>query len=159
MAYKPTAQDYIYKAIIEDIINDTYPEGSFSWDYDSLEEAELIGPDETEGFVLTYENSKEILEGFEDFTENAGCHYDAKYCFRDSGEDCNLSPKQFSRHYVVDYVVRKIDDKWVGWHYYYGGGKHGEPESFDWIGDAEFVELESEKEVVQTIRTFKRHKD
>lgn len=156
MTYKPTAQDYIAKAIIEETIRYSVEDQSFSWQYDQLENAELVGPDETEDFVLTYENSQEILEDFEYFTDNGSCHHGATYCFRDSGEECNLSPEHYSRHYEVDYVVRKIDDKWIGWHYYSGGGKHGEPEAFDWINDAKFVEVESEKEVVQVVRTFKR---
>ena len=49
----------------------------------------------------------------------------------------------------------EIDYKWVGWHYWYGGGKHGEPESIDWIEDAEFVDIESEEEVVIVKRVFK----
>ena len=119
--YEPTAQDYIAKAIIEEAIEDSVKDQSFSWNFDELENADLVGADETEDFVLTYENSQEILEDFEAFTINSGCHYDAKYCFRDSGEECNLLPEHHSRYYEVDYVVRKIDDKWVGWHYYSGG--------------------------------------
>ncbi len=29
-----------------------------------------------------------------------------------------------------------LDGSWVGWTYWYGGGKHGEPGSIPWIEDA-----------------------
>lgn len=44
---------------------------------------------------------------------------------------------EFSRHYEAKSVARKMSDgSWVGWTYWYGGGKHGEPESIDWMDSA-----------------------
>jgi len=49
-------------------------------------------------------------------------------------------------------VARKFSlswgDKWVGWTYWYGGGKHGEPESVEWMEDAYFVGVKEETRVV-----------
>jgi hypothetical protein len=56
----------------------------------------------------------------------------------------------------VGYVVKEIDGKWVGWNYWYGGGKHAEPEDIDWIGNAEFVKVQSEEVVTVVKRTFMR---
>ena len=55
-----------------------------------------------------------------------------------------------SRHYSSSSVARQFGDKWVGWTYWYGGGKHGEPESVEWIEDAYFVEAKEETRVVLT---------
>ena len=56
----------------------------------------------------------------------------------------------YSRHYEYKSVARQFGDKWVGWTYWYGGGKHGEPESVEWVEDAYFVEAKEETRVVLT---------
>ena len=57
---------------------------------------------------------------------------------------------QSSRHYEAVSVARQFGDKWVGWTYWYGGGKHGEPGSVEWIEHAYFVEAKEETKVVLT---------
>jgi hypothetical protein len=59
-----------------------------------------------------------------------------------------------SRHYESKAVAAQAPDgSWVGWTYWYGGGKHGEPEAIDWIDEAyELTCHEEEKMVV--VRTF-----
>jgi|LakMenEpi03Aug12_release.lakeMendotaPanAssembly.Ray.scaffolds.fasta_scaffold1018124_2 hypothetical protein len=54
----------------------------------------------------------------------------------------------YSRHYESKAVARQFGDKWVGWTYWYGGGKHGEPESVEWMEHAYFVEVKEETRVV-----------
>lgn len=49
-----------------------------------------------------------------------------------------------TRHYEVDAVALCIFGTWVTWDYYYGGGKHGEPEAVEWIDDAKFVRCKQE---------------
>ena len=63
-------------------------------------------------------------------------------------------PCEYSRHYESYSVAAKLPDgSWVGWTYWYGGGKHGEPESVDWMEDA--YDLDCLEEVKLTIvRTF-----
>lgn len=56
--------------------------------------------------------------------------------------EANLNPITWSRSYEIDVRAMKIDDVWVAWDFYYGGGKHGEPESFDWISNARIVNCE-----------------
>ncbi|CCH57766.1 hypothetical protein A323_gp58 [Acinetobacter phage AP22] len=56
--------------------------------------------------------------------------------------DANLSAITWSRSYEIDVRAMKIDGVWVAWDFYYGGGKHGEPESFDWISNARIVNCE-----------------
>lgn len=55
--------------------------------------------------------------------------------FRCSGIDTDIKC-EYSRHYESKSVAREIDGKWVGWTYWYGGGKHGEPEVIDWMDEA-----------------------
>ena len=45
------------------------------------------------------------------------------------------------------------DGSWVGWTYWYGGGKYGEPEAIDWMDDAYDLACTEEEKVV-TVRTF-----
>jgi hypothetical protein len=73
--------------------------------------------------------------------------------FRCSGEETGLDAPH-SRHYECDAVARKLGNGvWVGWNYWYGGGKHGEPESIDWMDQAyELDVLEEEKLVI--VKTF-----
>lgn len=43
-------------------------------------------------------------------------------------------PCEYSRHYEAKAVAAEMPDgSWVGWTYWYGGGKHGEPGEVDWM--------------------------
>ena len=68
-----------------------------------------------------------------------------------SGLDCD-----FSRNYETDAVAKQtLSGKWVGWTYYYGGGKHSNPSEITWKNYAYFLDCE-EKEVTVIQRTFKK---
>jgi len=63
-------------------------------------------------------------------------------------------PCDWSRHYESKSVAAKAPDgSWVGWTYWYGGGKHGEPEGIDWMDSAYDLDVTEEEKVV-TVRTF-----
>ena len=58
-----------------------------------------------------------------------------------------------SRHYESKSVASKILGRWVGWTYWYGGGKHAEPGEIDI--EAYFLDcVEEEKTVI--VKTFSR---
>ncbi len=79
--------------------------------------------------------------------------WDAEYEIRE-GEVVTDIPCESSRHYESKSVAAKCPDGvWVGWTYWYGGGKHGEPEAMDWIGEAYLLNCEEREEVV-TVREF-----
>ena len=60
----------------------------------------------------------------------------------------------WSRHYESKSVASQyLDGSWVGWTYWYGGDKHGEPEAIDWIEDAYDLECVEEEKLV-TGRSF-----
>lgn len=93
-----------------------------------------------------------IDELYDELVEKDG-HYDAESELRCGEVETNL-PCQWSRHYESDAVAMQMPDKsWVGWTYWHGGGKHGNPEEIDWIEDAYDVEC-SEEEKIVVVRTF-----
>ena len=67
----------------------------------------------------------------------------------------SISP-DYSRHYESKSVAAKLPDgSFVGWTYWYGGGKHGEPEAIDWIDEAYDLTVTEEQKLV-TVRTWRR---
>jgi len=75
---------------------------------------------------------------------------------RCSGEETNLSPTQYSRNYEVDFVAYRIPgpkDIWVGWDYFYGGGKHSDPDAIEWLDTIKELSV-TEKEVMIIEKTF-----
>jgi hypothetical protein len=78
---------------------------------------------------------------------------DARNEIRCGGMDTGL-PCDWARHYESKAVAAQaIDGSWVGWTYWYGGGKHGEPEAIDWIEYAYDLSCVEEEKLV-TVRTF-----
>lgn len=76
---------------------------------------------------------------------------DAKQQFRCSGQGTNI-PAPYDRHFESKSVARQLDDgAWVGWTYWYGGGKHGKPEEIDWMEDAYDLEVVETKTVVVNV--------
>ena len=72
------------------------------------------------------------------------------------GEHETEVPCDYSRHYESTSVAMKcVDNSWVGWTYWYGGGNHGEPEAVDWIEYAYNLDVE-EKEQLVVVRKFKK---
>lgn len=58
------------------------------------------------------------------------------------------------RNYESKAVAAKTEDgSWVGWTYWYGGGKHSNPEEIPWMEDA-YDLLCTEEEKTVTVRTF-----
>lgn len=64
-------------------------------------------------------------------------------------------PCEYSRHYESKAVAAKMaDGSWIGWTYWYGGGKHGEPEAVEWIPYVYELDCAEEEKMV-VVRTFK----
>lgn len=84
---------------------------------------------------------------------------DAEYEVVDTENELRCSgvptglPCDYSRHYESKSVAAEmLDGSWVGWTYWHGGGKHGEPELIPWMEDAYEVETWEE---MQPVRKFK----
>ena len=74
--------------------------------------------------------------------------------FRCNGSFSGLPSKNSSRHYEVDFVYALVFDRVIGWDYWHGGGKHGEPSAMDWLSSAEFLAITATEMVPKY--TFKR---
>lgn len=80
---------------------------------------------------------------------------DCEYEFRQGEVETDI-PAESSRHYESQSVAAKMPDgSWVGWTYWYGGGKHGEPQSIPWMEDAYNLNVTEEEKMV-IVRTFSR---
>ena len=80
--------------------------------------------------------------------------YDAQNEVRCSGEKTGIKARSWDRHYECDEVSAKCPDgTWIGWTYWHGGGKHGEPAEVEWMEYAYDVTLTEEQKMV-TVRTF-----
>jgi hypothetical protein len=81
--------------------------------------------------------------------------YDVEYEFREGEVETGI-PCEYSRHYESRSVAaRMVDGSWVGWTYWYGGGKHGEPESIPWMSEAYELDVK-EEEKLMIVRTFSK---
>jgi hypothetical protein len=108
-----------------------------------------------EGFCGFKLESEDEIDETWDFLNS--CYYiqDSRNEFRRGTEETEI-PCGFNRHYETDSVAAQMfDGSWVGWTYWYGGGKHGEPEAIDWMEYAYDLNCE-EKEVTIIQRTFTR---
>lgn len=81
--------------------------------------------------------------------------HDAMSDFRD-GEFKTGLPSQSSRHYEAEEVGAALQDgTFVGWTFWYGGGKHSNPDEIDWMSEAYDLEV-SQKEKMVVVKTFTR---
>jgi len=109
-----------------------------------------------DGFEFEDDASNITAENVEDLyseLEDEGAQWDYKSELRQGTEETGL-PCEWSRHYESMSVAAKAPNgQWVGWTYWYGGGKHGEPEAIDWMSEAYFLNVTEEEKMV-TVKTF-----
>lgn len=107
----------------------------------------------------TEESLPEITESnINELFDNAECLQDALEELRCNGEPTEIYNKEVrgSRHYEDEEVASKMPDgSWVGWTYWSGGGKHGEPSAMPWLENA-YDLIVTEKEVKAIHRTFEK---
>lgn len=65
---------------------------------------------------------------------------------------------EYDRHYESKSVAACFYGKWVGWTYWYGGGKHGNPKEIEWMEDAYFLDCVETQELV-TVRKFTKQEN
>ena len=94
----------------------------------------------------------EIPEDITDSDEYCSVKYDVRH----EGQEVIINGKDIPSCRVFEcvYHFQEIDGKCVAYPYWFGGGKHGEPESVDWIEYAFFIELDTPI-VVQTYKEIK----
>jgi hypothetical protein len=95
-------------------------------------------------------------ENVDDVYDERGADWqlqDAISEFREGEFETGL-PCPSSRHYESKSVAAKyLDSSYVGWTYWFGGGKHGEPEAIDWMDEAYDLNCVEEEKLV-VVRTF-----
>lgn len=116
----------------------------------NLLKAEILLDAERWDYVAP-ENCKNLQDRWDAFMAD-DIHWEVISEFRRSGEPTGLNP-DWSRHYESTAVARKCGDTWVGWTYWYGGGKFGEPDAVPWIEDTYLLDCVEHEELV-TVRTF-----
>lgn len=80
-------------------------------------------------------------------------HWDPMNEVREGEAETDI-PSPSSRHYESKSVAAQaVDGLWVGWTYWYGGGKHAEPEAIDWMESAYDLSCVEEQKTA-TVRTF-----
>jgi hypothetical protein len=128
-----TPEQILKAAILEQVAQWISDEGDI--------EIPLSGPFDTDEKINA---AFEVIEkyGLDDEISEAESNLRGSYT-HETGIKC-----QSSRHYESKAVARQFGDKWVGWTYWYGGGKHGEPGSVEWMEHAYFVEAKEETQVV-----------
>jgi hypothetical protein len=102
-------------------------------------------------FQQPIETGEEIDAAY-DLAVEKRLHWDFVEEVRSGGIETNL-PAPFSRHYEIDIHAQLIDNQWLAYPFYYGGGKHAEPSAIPWMEDAFFVDCEEEQLTI-TQRTF-----
>lgn len=101
--------------------------------------------------VIDASNVDDIYEALED--DDDGSLQDAREELREGSVETGLQT-EWSRHYESKAVAAQAPDgTWVGWTYWYGGGKHGDPQSIDWMDQAYNLNCAEEEKLV-TVRTF-----
>jgi hypothetical protein len=106
-----------------------------------------------ENFKCAEEINKDNIEDlYLEFTKS-DLHWDYVSEFRSGFVETEMhSP--YSRNYESKAVARQMSDgSWVGWTYWYGGGKHSEPEAINWMSDAYFLDCKEEEKTI-IVQTF-----
>lgn len=94
---------------------------------------------------------EEIDELWDDLYDDLG----AIDTIRTNGTSTGLEA-EYCRHYESEAVaVQAPNGQWVGFTYWFGGGKHGEPEAIEWIDKAYHVHCKEYEKLV-TIQEFKK---
>ena len=123
-----------------------------------IKHAILLKVSEWDDRPLEIEVTAENVDALYDRLENKDGHWDAMNELR-SGEVETGLPCEWSRHYESKAVAAKMPDgSWVGWTYWYGGGKYGEPEAIEWMSEAYELECTEEEKLV-VVQTFARKEE
>lgn len=137
---KPTVNQAIRRSLLQEAKEEEWGvEDGFKWPenitYDNVEDV--------------WDDLCELDDKFEDWMNEWVNEFRNDY---DEETDIECD---WSRNYESKSVAKKLHDgTWIGWTYWYGGGKHGDPDSIDWLRDAYFLDVVEEEKLVM-VKTFK----
>jgi hypothetical protein len=107
---------------------------------------------------VRHEGPEAVQAAWDDRDEYDDAVNDATNELRSGEEETGL-PCDWSRHYESKSVAAQmLDGSWVGWTYWYGGGKHGEAYSIPWVEDAYDLEMVEVQKVVREFRVAGGHR-
>jgi len=98
------------------------------------------------------------LDNIDEFEDGEICMYvedaisDAASEVREGKVETDI-PCDGSRYFESKSVAACFDGRWIGWTYWYGGGKHAQPETVEWVCEAYFLDCVEEVQTV-TVRKF-----
>jgi len=102
---------------------------------------------------LTAESIDEVYDSFRHDDCFSDMIYESIMEIRGGEVETGL-PCDYSRHYESKAVAAKmLDGAWIGWTYWYGGGKHGEPDAVEWMDYAYLLDCKEEEKLV-VVKTF-----
>lgn len=111
--------------------------------------------EESDNLSIYEDKTSEEIEELYDSLCEEGLNYDAENQIREGEFETNI-PCDYSRHYENKSVgVQYIDDTWIGWTYWYGGGKHGNPEEIPWMDNVYDINCTEEEKLV-IVRSFSK---
>tara|TARA_R110000772_G_scaffold249530_2_gene363975 strand:- start:89485 stop:89895 length:411 start_codon:yes stop_codon:yes gene_type:complete len=88
---------------------------------------------------------------------DTGALQDTRNDFREGQEETGIQAL-FSRNCETKSVAYFLKDgTWVGWTYYYGGGKHSYADEIEWVENAYYLECDSVERVVE-VKVFTKSK-
>jgi len=118
--------------------------------FKSFKETEMWQEFCDEAKDLDYVGEGEAYQTYEDYFWDSDWGEEQLSEFRYNWTHETGIPCEVSRHYESKSVAAQLKDgTWVGWIYWYGGGKHGEPGAVKWLEDAYFLEMKEETQVVK----------
>ena len=98
--------------------------------------------------VITADNVDALYDAADDID-------DARAEIRGCGVATGLPSRRHFRDFEdMEVAAQCPDGSWVGWTYYYGGGKHANPSALDWLEYAYDVAMTEEMRVVQVFRVL-----
>ena len=106
-----------------------------------------------EPFTLPELTAKNIDDAYDVLMDECGSTVqDEEMEFRGGGVITDIQPKLNYHFPSESHAIKLQDGGWVGWTFYYGGGRHDDPEAVDWMEYAYEVDMTEETKVVQVFK-------
>lgn len=88
---------------------------------------------------------------YEKLLVEKGLHSDYEYDFRISGIDTPEMMESYNHNYESKGVAAILfTGEWVGWTFWFGGGKYGDPEEIPWMEEAYDLNCVEKEELIIT---------
>ena len=96
-----------------------------------------------------------VDEVYEDVQDSNEYDYDVMYNLREGDIQTEIAAPSSRNYESYSVAAEAPNGMWVGWTYWYGGGKHGEPEAVEWVEDAYLLNHKEEEKLV-VVHSFEK---